>query len=107
MFLHVSFRCLRMADAATQQNMSALFFGETCTEPADMPSVQAFLASDNFRSAQSIFAQAQAAHQLLQSAGNQQQRVEHFMRPPGPPDWWVHRQLPISCLIAMLHPGYS
>ena len=95
-----------MADAATQQNMSALFFGETCTEPADMPSVQAFLASDNLQSAQSIFAQAQAAHELMQSARVQQQRVEHFKRPPRPPDWCVHRHSSIFWLLAaLLHPG--
>lgn len=81
-----------MADAATQQNMSVLFFRETCTEPADMPAVQALLASDKLQSAQSMFAQAQAAHQLVQSAKEQEPRVERFMRPPKPPDWCVHRR---------------
>ena len=82
-----------MANAATQQNMSVLFFGEACTEPADMPAVQAFLASDNFQSAQSMFGQAQAAHQLLQSAKEQEAHVEHFMRPPKPPDWCANTRL--------------
>ena len=79
-----------MANAATQQNMSVLFFGEACTEPADMPAVQGFLASNNFESAQSTFAQAQAAHQLLQSAKVKEAHVEHFMRPPKPPEWCVN-----------------
>ena len=79
-----------MADAAIQQNMSVLFYGETCTEPADMPAVQAFLASGNVQNAQSMFAQAQAAHQLLQSAKEQESRMEHYMRPPKPPDWCVN-----------------
>ena len=87
-------RCLRMADAAAQQNMSVLFFGETCTDSVDMPAVQALLASENLQSAQSMFAQAQAAHQLLQSARKRQPHVEHFMRPPKPPDWCEHWHSP-------------
>ena len=80
-------RCLRMADAAAQQNMSVLYFGEACTESADMPSVLAFLASERLQQTQSVFAQTQVAHQLVQSASTQQRRFEHFMRPPRPPDW--------------------
>ena len=82
-----------MADAAAQQIMSVLFFGEACTDPADMPSVQALLSSEMLQSAESMFAQAQAAHQLLQSAKEQQPHVEHFMRPPKPPDWCEPRHL--------------
>lgn len=84
-----------MADAATQQSMSVLFFGEACTEPADMPAVQALLTSDSLQSAQGIFAEAQAAHQLLQSTQMQDPHVEPFMRPPTPPDWCVHRRAPM------------
>ena len=80
-------RCLRMADAAAQQNMSVLYFGEACTESADMPSVLAFLASERLQQTQSVFAQTQVAHQLVQSASTQQRRFEHFMRSPRPPDW--------------------
>ena len=84
-----------MADAATQQSMSVLFFGKPCTEVADMPAVQAFLTSDTLQSAQSMFAQAQAAHQLLQSSKMQDPHVEPFMRPPRPPDWCVHKRAPM------------
>jgi hypothetical protein len=75
-----------MADAAAQQEMSALYYGEACTEAADMQSVQAIFASEGLHQAQSRLAEAQLAHQLLQSASAQQPTVEDFMRPPKPPD---------------------
>lgn len=78
-----------MADAAAQQETSALYYGEACTEAADMQSVQAMFASEGLHQAQSRLAEAQIAHQLLQSATVQQPTVEDFMRPPRPPDWYT------------------
>ena len=82
-------RCLRMADAAAQQNMSALYFGDACTAPQDMQAVQAFFQSEGLALAQSMFAEAQAAQQVLRASSAPQPHVQHFRRPPKPPDWWV------------------
>ena len=79
-----------MADAAAQQNMSALYFGDACTAPQDMQAMQAMqarLQSEGLALAQSMLAEAQAAQQLLQASSAPQSHIQHFRRPPKPPDW--------------------
>lgn len=76
-----------MADAAAQQNMSALYFGDACTAPQDMQAMQPLLQSEGLALAQSMLAEAQAAQQLLQASSAPQVQAQHFRRPPKPPDW--------------------
>ena len=107
-----------MADAAAQQNMSALYFGDACTAPQDMQAMQALLQSEGLALAQSMLAEAQAAQQLLQASSAPQVQAQHFRRPPEPPDWWVgltcatewgnhafatSASSSMSCLLQILH----
>lgn len=76
-----------MADAAAQQNMLALYFGDACTSPQDMQAMQALLQSEGLALAQSMLAEARAAQQVLQASSVPQAHVQHFRRPPKPPEW--------------------
>ena len=92
-----------MADAAAQQNLSALYYGEACTDAVDVQPVQALFGSGHLDLAQSMFAQAQEAHHLLQSSSAQQPSMDHFRRPPKPPNWYA-RPLFLYCTSGLL-PG--